>query len=272
VLVAATPLKVWFLDTTNWLNAINVVTGEVFSIAPLPRDAEITAIAVGADAVYAADGRNSRLYTLDLKTEQLTPRSLPFIGEHTLMSVATDGRIWFAAEDQSQLISYDPHGKRVELVETGMSGVAAIALDDFSRVWFTDGDRSLASYDIRTGLLRRMRLSSKGAAHVLLPDPSGSIWIGTTAGEVISVRDGVQQMPLVAARPISALALDNKGVTWYLTPARAERGGFVAGRVYGGEDSFTVPGAATSLSFTLGGRIWLADPAGGFYLSTDAPK
>ena len=272
LLVAATPLKVWFLDTANWLNAINVVTGEVFSIAPLPKDAEISAIAVGADAVYAADGHNSRLFTLDLRTEHLTFRSLPFIGEHTLMQVAPDGRIWFAAEDQSQLTSYDPHGKRVEIVDTGMSGVAAIAVDDLGRVWFTDGDRTLASYDQRSGVLERMRLFSKGAARVLLPDPSGSIWVGTTAGEVISVRGGVQLMPLVAARPISALALDSKGVTWYLTPARAGQEGFVVGRVYGGADSFAVPGAATSLAFTVGGRIWLADAAGGFYLSTDAPK
>jgi len=272
VLVAATPLKVWFLDSANWLNAINVITGEVFAIAPLPKDAQISALAVGAEAVYAADGRNSRLFTLDLKSEHLSARSLPFIGDHTLMSVAGDGRIWFAADDQNQLISYDPHGKRQELIETGMNGVAAMALDDFSRVWFTDGDRSLASYDLRTGLLVRMRLSSKGAARVLLPDPSGSIWVGTTAGEVISVRDGVQLIPLVASRPITSLALDSKGVTWYLTPASEGRVGFVMGRVYSGDEPVAVPGPATSFSFTFGGRIWLADPSGGFYLSTEAPK
>jgi len=148
--------------------------------------------------------------------------------------------------------------------------VAAIALDGSSRVWFTDGDRALASYDLATGLLRRTRLASKGAARVLLPDPSGSIWVGTTAGEVISVRDGVQSTPLVASRPISALALDRRGVTWYLTPAEG-RAGFALGRVYGNE-RLAIPGAATSLSFLSGGRIWLADPAGGFYVSTEAPQ
>jgi ligand-binding sensor domain-containing protein len=193
---------------------------------------------------------------------------VPFLSEHALMAVAPDGRIWFAADDQSGLTSYDPRGGRLELVETGLNGVAAIAFDASSRLWFTDGDRALSFYDLRTAHLERSKLVAKGAARVLLPDPSGVVWVGTTAGEVIAVRDWVQSLAFTASRPIGALALDKKGVAWYLTPPQQERGGFVYGRV-GDAERFTVPGPVASLAFTADGRAWLADPAGGFYLSLE---
>jgi streptogramin lyase len=271
VLTAASPTRVWFIDAKNGLGSVDMATGEIYTFVPLPRDAEITALAVGATSVYAADGKTGRLFAFDIATERLASRQLPFLHGGIVMTVAPDGRLWLGMDDSAQLLSFDPITNRTEVVDTQMSGVVAIAIDNFARVWSSDGKRTLGSYDLRTGKVTQVPFPGTGAARALLPDPSGSIWLGTTAGEVFSVRDGVPSLVAMTGRPISRLALDTVGVAWYLTPSSSGPG-FIFGAIASSADPRVIEGPAASLDFSIARAAWIADPSGGFYVAPEASK
>jgi hypothetical protein len=167
-------------------------------------------------------------------------------------------------------MSFDPRTNRVETVNTGLTGIAALAMDNAARLWFIDGDHLLGSYDLRNGLLTQVRLPGRGAARALLPDPTGTVWVGTTAGEVISVRDGSYDIVASTGRPIARLTLDLRGIAWYLTPSSGQLGFTYAS--LDGRASRVIPGPATSLDFGLGGVAWIADPSGGFYVAPEASR
>jgi streptogramin lyase len=261
----------WFIDSRNELSAMDLDSGALFTLAQLPRDASITALAVGATQVYAADGKNGRLFVLDTKTERWSARELPFLHGTVAMIVAPDGRLWLGMDDSAQAMSFDPRTNRIETVDTGLGGITALAIDNLARLWTIDGDHLLASYDLRNGRVTQVRLPGRGAARALLPDPTGSVWVGTTAGEVISVRDGTYDIVVGTGRPIAKLTLDPRGVAWYLTPSAAGQVGFTYAAL-DGRASRTIPGPAASLDFVLGGVAWIADPAGGFYVAPEASR
>lgn len=272
VLTAATLKRVWFLDSTNGLNSIDVETGSVYTLTQLPRDAEISALAIGATRVYAADGKNARLHTFDLPTERYSSRRMPFFSGNVVMTVAPDGRLWVAMDNSTQILAIDPVTGRTEAIETGMIGIVTIAIDNFARVWFSDGGRSLGSYDLRTARVAQFPVPGKGAARALLPDPSGSIWVGTTEGEIVLVRDGAASLVAMTGRPISRLALDTAGVAWYLTPAPRGTVGAVYAPIREPDRARVVPGPAMSLDFAITRAAWIADASGAFYIGVEASK
>jgi streptogramin lyase len=271
-LTAATVTRIWFVDTKNGLSSIDMATGALFSFTSFPRDAQITALAVGATSVYAADGKLGRLFTFDIATERMSFRPLPFLQGNVSMTVAPDGRLWLAMDESAQVLSIDPLTLRVEAIDTQMSGVVALAIDNFARVWFADGRSRVGSYDLRNGRLEHIKVPGKGAARALLPDPSGSIWLGTTAGEVITIADGTPNIVAMTGRPIARLSLDPLGVAWYLTPAAQGAAGYVYGPIRSADDVRTVAAPVTSLDFSIARAAWLADAAGAFYIGVGASR
>jgi streptogramin lyase len=271
-LTAATVTRIWFVDTKNGLSSIDMATGALFSFTSFPRDAQITALAVGAASVYAVDGRFGRLFTFDVATERVSSRTLPFLQGNVSMTVAPDGRLWLGMEESAQILSFDPLTLRSEVVDTQMRGVVAIAIDNFARVWFADGQKTVGSYDLRNRRLTHVRTPGKGAARALLPDPSGSIWLGTTAGEVISVADDVPSIVAMTGRPITRLTLDPLGVAWYLTPAPQGTASYVYAPIRNADEARTITAPVTSLDFSLARAAWLADATGAFYIGVGASR
>lgn len=268
VLVAATLRRIWFTDTANGLDALDLATGAVFTLAQFPRGAETSALVARSGSVHAIDARSGRLFTFDIATELLSSREVPLLRGATALAVGGDGRLWLGTERSGEIVSFDPVSGRTELVPTSARGIAAIAMDSSSKVWFSDGARLVGNYDLITRRVTELIVPGKGSARVLLPGSGGLVWVGTTAGEVIAASDvdATARVVGTTGQPIARLTMDSRGVIWYLTPAAPGRGGYLVGRAGASEPHF-VPGAAGSLDFSLGNRAWIADVTGGFFVA-----
>jgi DNA-binding beta-propeller fold protein YncE/streptogramin lyase len=271
ILTTSSGSHVWFLDQLNSLSAVDVSTGAVDRVADLPEGAQIREIAATQRYVFALDSMAGTLYVLDVIERRLRAESLgPYLGATGL---TTDGgsQLWFASSRiPEQLFSVDAHTNRVGVYYVGMQ-VEIQAFDTGRGVWLSDGAHRLGYYDFRTSQVTHLDLPSVGSARTLLPDPSGTLWVGTTAGEVISVRGRTFETVANADRPIVALSLDPSGTVWYLAPSRTP-GRFVYAPASGSSVGSELPGPATSLTFNDSWLAWLADPLGGFYLALETPR
>jgi hypothetical protein len=269
VLTTSSRSHVWYLGRSNGLSAVDMSTGAVDRIADLPKDAQIREIAATEAYVFALDSIAGTIYVIDVTDRRVRAASLaPYRGATGL---TTDGgsQLWFASSRTPELFSLDGHTRRLEVYDIGMQ-VEILAFDVGRGVWLSDGADRLGYYDFETGLATELTLRSVGSARSLLPDPSGTLWVGTTAGEVISVRERTFETVANAGRPIVALALDPSGAAWYVAASEAP-GRFVYAPASGGAAARELPGPATSLTFN-GALAWLADPLGGFYLGVGTPR
>jgi hypothetical protein len=261
---------VWFLDQENGLNALDLASGTHSLKAQLPSDALIQAMAATPTFVFALDSGAGILYVLDIERERLRNEPGPFSGGTALIS---DGgsQVWIASGATQELYSFEAHDRRLNVLEIGMKA-ELLALDALRGIWFSDGAQGLGFYDFRNGRLVELALGSDGSARSLLLDPSGTLWVGTVAGEVLSVRERTSELILRADRPITALALDPAGTVWYAAPSRNVPRRFVYAPAATGTAERALPGPAADLSFNSAGQAWLADPLGGFYLALESPK
>jgi streptogramin lyase len=271
VLTTSSATRVWFMDQTNGLNALDIWSGALYRIVELPAEAQIRAIAATQSYVFALDSIAGTLYVLNVETERVRTEVLaPFRGA---VALTTDGgsRVWIASGRTPELFSLDARSQRLEVLDIGVQA-ELIAFDAPRGIWFSDGGKQIGFYDFRSGLATELTLRSTGSARSLLPDPSGTLWVGTAAGEVLSVRERTQETVVRAERPITSLALDSGGSVWYAAPSRQAPDRFVYAPARAGSAERVLPGPATSFTFNPAWRAWLADPVGGFYLVVESPR
>jgi anti-sigma factor RsiW len=272
ILTASSASRVWFLDQANGLNALDIWSGSLYRIASLPAEARIREMAATESYLFALDSLAGTIYVLSVETERVRAETLaPFRGATAL---TTDGgsQVWIASGRTPEIFSLDARSKRLEVVDVGIQA-EILAFDAPRGIWLSDGGKRLVFYDFRSGLATELGgLRSSGSARSLLPDPSGTLWVGTTAGEVLSVRARTQETVVLADRPITSLALDSGGSVWYVAPSRAAADRFVYAPASAGSSERMLPGPATSFTFNPAWRAWLADPFGGFYLAIESPR
>lgn len=264
VMVAATPGRIWFLDQKNWLSSLNTMNGDLYAIAPLPASAQIRALAADARHLYALDSSAARLYSYTIGEQQLRHERIPLLHEARSMAVSDAGTIWVGL-DTGQLFRIDPGKPRLQLIPTSIGSISAVVTDSVDVVWFTDGSL-IGRYDLSDGAIAISALRAHGAARSLLPDHQGTLWVGTTSGEVYGIRNSVVSSVAEATRPVAELSLDQAGNVWSLSPAAQPRAGYALIPVTGSASGHVIPGPVFSLDFTSTGRAWLADASGGFYL------
>jgi anti-sigma factor RsiW len=269
VLVASTPTRVWFITQRDELAALDTATGTAFTVAQLPRDAALRALAVGRTHVYAVDVAKARLLEVAISNGAVASHALP-LTDVSALTVGPDGTVWIAMPGTTRLLAFHPADARVESVDVGIRGAVALAADTGGRVWFSDGKLGVGSFDRFANRVAHLAWPGIRAPGVLLADDRGQVWAGSALGEVHLLSAGVATGVARVSGPIAAIALDPQGQPWYLAPA-LQRGGFVYGPVRGVSSTY-VPGAAISLGFSPSWRAWLADPAGGFYVGAEEPR
>jgi sugar lactone lactonase YvrE len=260
VLVAGSGRTLWFLDEAKRLATIDTTTGAIADVAQLPLDGTFTRLLLGAGHLYAIDQANGHLAIVTLNSGQLETVRFPFVTTAAGFAIGTDDKIWMAGGESRNVLSLDPVTKRVAAIDFRTASITALFVDSAARVWYADdATGGIGYYDQGNQTIVTVPTPAHSSVTALAMDRDGTLWAGTTSGQVLSVRLGVGAIASSAGGSVAALVRDDTGGVWTYVPAP----GAVVYR------PLTTPGgvriaaiAASSEAFDGLGRAWLADPAG----------
>ncbi|MDP9320320.1 MAG: zf-HC2 domain-containing protein [Chloroflexota bacterium] len=259
VLVVGAGRTLWFLDEAKRLATIDTATGAVVDVAQLPVDGTFTRLLLGAGHLYAIDQGRGRLAIVTINSGQLELIGFPFVTSAAGFAVGADDALWMAGGDSTNVLSLDPGTKRVAAINFRASSITALYVDSASRVWYADdATGGIGYYDQTTHAIVSVGAPRHATVTALAMDRDGTLWVGTAAGELLSVRLGVPALVATAGGPVAGLVRDGSGAVWSYAPAP----GTVTYRSLtdaAGARIAAVP--ASDIAFDGQGRAWLAVPA-----------
>ena len=189
------------------------------------------------------------------------------------VAVGLDGRLWIGLRNASYLFVFDPRTHRMDSLNLAGTRVSALTVDSEGRLFYADDERgTVGTFDPRTLKLNEVPFARDGATTALLVDSTSTLWIGTSTGEIYSVRGSRAVLTVSLQRPVSAFAPDQGGRAWYLAQLPSGLTGYAYGPADGSQSPRSVSGPARSLDFSPIGRAFLADPRGGFYMSIEGGR
>ena len=151
--------------------------------------------------------------------------------------------------------------------------ISALTIDGGGRIYYADDGRgTVGTFDPKTSRLNEVPFTRAGKTTALLVDSTSTLWVGTSAGEIYSVRGGRAKLTVSLQRPVTAFAPDQGGRAWYLAQLPSGLAGFAYGPADNTRGPRSVSGPALSLNFNAIGRAFLADPRGGFYMSIEGGR
>ena len=264
--------RLWVLDDKSFIDTVDLGSGEMVTVLSLPRTAQITQFVAGRDHLYALDSLRGDLYVITMSTHELTTYSQAFFKPVASVAVGLDDRLWIGVSDASFLLRFDPKSKATDSFDLAGAHVSKLTTDGSGSIFYADDARNaVGALNPATGRITEFAFLRHGVTTALVVDRSSTLWLGTSAGEVWSVRGGAATLTVGLQRPVTMLVLDASGRAWYMAPAPSGSIGFSYATADGAHAGSTVGGPAFSLGFNALGRAWLADPRGGFFVSRSQP-
>ena len=152
-------------------------------------------------------------------------------------AIATDpsGRVWFVEQRSNQLGEYDPATGAMSQysIPTPNSSADAVAADSRGNVWFTElasnklGELRAGGSDVREFAIPGVQVNLAGLAQslacgpsVVLPDPSGSVWVACIfSNQIVEFfpTNGTFarfELPVFQSSP-AGMVLDGRGTLWF---------------------------------------------------------
>ena len=260
--------QLWVLDDTNTIVSIDLGTGDASVITALPRSAQIAQFASGRAVVYALDASHGDLYVLNVPTQTVRSYRVTFLKTVSSVAVGLDDRLFMGLSDASLLLRFDPRTGLTDSFDLKDAHVSKLTTDSLGRVFYADDARNaVGTLNPATGVVTEFAFPRNGVTTALVVDGSSTLWLGTSAGELWSIRGGTAKVTVGLQRPVTTISLDAAGRAWYLSPLPAAAAGFHYGAADGAATGQTVSGPAFTLAFSALGQAWLGDPRGGFFVS-----
>ena len=249
-------------------------TGDLFDIGPLRKGAKVSYWVAGGSYVFGVDAANGEVNVVNAATGRVEGGfATNVLSPVSAVAVGIDGRLWIGLRDASYMFVFDPKTHVMNGIDLKGARVNAHTIDDQGRIFFADDVRgTVGTIDPRTSLLNEVSFSRPGATTALLVDSTSTLWVGTSTGEVYSVRGGRATLTVSLQRPVSAFAPDQGGRAWYLAQLPSGLAGYAYAPADNSQAPRSVSGPAQSLSFNAIGRAFLADPRGGFYMSIEGGR
>lgn len=271
VLVAGSGQRLWFVDEAKRLATIDTTTGAIADAAQLPIDGTFTRLLLGTGHVYAVDQGKGRLSILTLDTGALETIGFPFAATAAGFAVGTDDKLWMAGGESSNVLSLDPATKRVAAIDFQTSAITALHVDSAARVWYADdASGGVGYYDQTKQVILTVPTPRHARVTALAMDRTGTLWAGTSSGQLLSVRLSAAATAGSAGGPVADLIRDTSGGVWSYVRAP---GTAIYQPLTVGAGVQVVAIAATGLAFDGYGRSWLADPAGvAFHIALNGGK
>jgi DNA-binding beta-propeller fold protein YncE len=272
--VAASGSSLWLLDHSNNVSAFNMNTGDLFDIGPLRKGAKVDYWVAGGSYVFGINAANGEINIVNTARERVEGGfATNVLSPVSAVAAGTDGRLWIGLRDASYMFVFDPKTHVMNGLDLKGARVNALTIDDQGRIFFADDARgTVGTIDPRTSLLNEVSFVRPGATTALLVDTTSTLWVGTSTGEIYSVRGGTATLTLSLRRPVTAFAPDQGGRAWYLAQLPSGLAGYAYAPADGRQEPRSVSGPAQSLHFSPIGRAFLGDPRGGFYMSVEGGR
>jgi anti-sigma factor RsiW len=269
--VAASGSRLWILDQSNNVSAFDMTTGDLFNLGSLRKGANVSYWVAGGTYVFGVDAATGEINVVNTargRVEGGFATNVP--SPVSAVAVGIDGRLWIALRDASYLFVWDPRTKLMPSFDFAGARISALTIDGQGRLFYADDFRgTVGTFDPRTSHVNEVPFARHGATTALLVDSTSTLWVGTSAGEIYSVRGGGARLTTSLQRPVKAFAPDQGGRAWYLAPLPSGLTGYAYGPADGSQAPRSISGPAQSLHFSAIGRAFLADPRGGFYMTVE---
>ena len=268
--MAAIGSRVWFVDQASNVSAFDMSTGETVKIAKLRSDASVGFWVAGRSFVYGVDTATGQVHVVNVAKNSIDSASTNVLSPVSAVAVGPDDRLWIALRDASYLLAFDPRTRGMDSFDLAGARVSALTVDSLGRVLYADDARGTVGYfDPKTSRLSEFAFARRGTTTALVVQGAGTLWLGTSTGDIYSVQGASAKVVLNLRTPVSALALDRSGRPWYLAPMPSGLLGFSYAPVYGSQAVNSIPGPAVGLAFSEAGRAFSADPRGAFYVAAE---
>ncbi|MBI2983425.1 MAG: hypothetical protein HYY42_04505, partial [Chloroflexi bacterium] len=263
--VAGDRARIWTLDASNQLSALHTATGEVFTVASLPKTARIASILPSPGYVYLTDPTAGTLYVVGVRNERWTSYPMPFLPLVVDAVTSPDDRLWLVV-DGFGLVSFDPRSQRADIADVGGTKFSAVGVDLAGRVLLAPRDRgSIDVYDPYSGKLTELLFPREGSITAILVDPKGAVWVGTDRGQVFAMRNSRVETAGSVGRAIDRLVSGPSGQVWYVSRTGGE---VTFGPADGSALALHGPAGMSTPVFDVFGRAWAQDPASGAFFVT----
>jgi streptogramin lyase len=269
--VAAHGSRLWFVDNDNGIDVFNMNTRDYFRIAKLEATARVSYLVAGSNYVFAVDTSVGQIQVVSTTQERLV-QTYPMSALAGVIAAATgpDDRLWLGLRNAPYMLVFDPKTRRMDSVYLAGARVGALTVDRAGGVWYSDDFRgAIGKYDPSTNQLSDVSFHKRGTTTAMVSDRDGTVWLGTTNGDVYALRGTTPSLTLNVERPVTTLATDQSGHAWYLAPLPAGVGGYAFAPVDGSQAARRVPGPAVGLGFSSLGGPFLGDPRGAVYLAVE---
>jgi anti-sigma factor RsiW len=272
--VAVNGSRLWLLDQSNNVSSFDMNTGDLFDVGPLRKGVKVSYWVAGGSYVFGVDATTGEINVVNATADRVEGGFATNLSRTiSAVAVGIDGRLWIGLRDASYLLAFDPRTHLMSGLDLNGARVNALTIDGQGRIFFADDVRgTVGTIDPRTSLLNEVSFARPGATTALLVDSTSTLWVGTSTGEIYSVRGGTAKLTLSLQRPVSAFAPDQAGRAWYLAQLPSGLAGYAYAPADGSQAPRSVSGPAQSLSFSAIGRAFLADPRGGFYMSIEGGR
>jgi streptogramin lyase len=267
--MAANGSRIWFVDQAMRVGTFDMNTGEVKTIAKLRSDAHVGFWVAGRSFVFGVDP-DGQVHVVNTVTESVDSYPTNVLSPVSAVAVGADDRLWIALRDASYLLAFDPRTHGMDSFDLGDRRVSALAVDSLGRVVYADDIHSLVgTLDLTTGRLAELDFTRRGITTALVVDGSGTVWLGTSTGDVYSFKGARRGFAVNVRTPVSSLSLDPSGRAWFLAPIPNGIPGFAFGPTDGSQAVRSIGGPAVGLAFSEADRAFSADPRGAFYVAAE---
>ena len=272
--VVANGSRLWLLDGSNNVSSFDMNTGDLSSIGSLRRGARVAYWISGGSYVYGVDAANGEVNIVDtVRARVIGAFATNVLSPVSAAAVGIDGRLWIGLRDASYLFVFDPKTQLMNSVDLVGARISALTIDGQGRLYYADDARgTVGTFDPRTSKVIEVPFIRRGATTALLVDSTSTLWVGTSAGEIYSVRGSRAVLTVSLQRPVSTFAPDQQGRAWFLAQLPTGLTGYAYGPADGSQAPRSIAGPVQSLNFSPIGRAFLADPRGGFYMSIEGGR
>jgi ligand-binding sensor domain-containing protein len=214
--------RVWFVDLANRVGSFDVNTGETKVIAKLRSDARIGYWVAGRSFVFGVDPATGQVHVVNTVTDSVDSFATKVLSPVSGAAVGPDDRLWLALRDASYLLAWDPKTRDMASFDLGDSRVSALTVDRLGRIVYSDDVHSrIGTLDPTTSKLVDLTFGRNGTTTALIVDGSGTLWLGTSTGDIYSVKSDQRGLAFNVRRAVSALGTWLRSRTGF--PALASR-------------------------------------------------